>query len=144
MESSDWRNMLIYSITVFSALVLVLGSQPYAEDEPNLKSFNLIDPVNETYFDSENLTVYISGNTSLPNPASQLKMESANYSQEEGLLRVQLGSRDTSKPGTAAPTVIQENVPYTIRANFSEELPESVIVSGVFKEVEAFSPDEGR
>lgn len=136
--------MLIYGITVLSALVILLGSQPSTEQEANLQGFSLVEPTNESYFDSENLTLYLSGNTSLPNPASELKVDSANYSREEGLLRVQLGSTDVSEPGNAAPTVVQDPVPYTFSANFSEELPDSVIVYGVFQEAEAFSPEEGR
>ena len=143
MELAEWRNMSIYFITVLSAMVLLLGPQPSSE-EGNLQNYSFADSVNETYFDSENLTVYVSGNTSLPNPASELIIESVNYSEEEGLMEVQLGSRDTSPSGTAAPTVIQEPVPYSFKATFSEELPESIIIYGVFQEVEAFSPDESR
>ena len=134
--------MCIYGITLVSALVLLLGPYSAAEEKTNMQNYSLVDSANQTYFDSENLTVYISGNTSLPNPASELTIESANYSEQKGLMEVQLGSRDSSRSGRAAPTVIQENVPYSLKANFSEELPESVIVYGVFQKVKAFSPDE--
>ena len=144
MKVSDWRDMCIYGITVLSALVLLFGPYSAAEEKTSLQNYSLVDSVNETYYDSENLTVYISGNTSLPNPASELIIESVNYSEEEGLMEVQLGSRDASPSGTVAPTVIQKPVPYSFKATFSEELPESVIIYGVFQEVEAFSPDESR
>ena len=141
MEANKWRNLFLYMITLISALVLFFQAVP-SEEASGLENYTLEAKQGETSFDSENLTVQVSGNTSLPDPASELVLESVNYSEEEGLLEVQLGSVDTSENGTAVPTVIQEPVPYTFRANFSGEIPESVMVSGVFREVEAFSPEQ--
>jgi len=141
MEANKWRNLFLYMITLISALVLFFQAVP-SEGASGLENYSLEAQQGETSFDSGNLTVQVSGNTSLPDPASELVLESVNYSEEEGLLEVQLGSVDTSENGTAVPTVVQEPVPYTFTANFSGEIPESVMVSGVFREVEAFSPEQ--
>lgn len=142
MEGVPWKNLFRYGITVLAALILLLMPSTTEQVEAsNLQNVELIQSPQETGFSSENLTVVVSGNTSLPNPATELVIESANYTEEDRTLEVELGSVDTSGNSTLVPTVVQEPVRYVLKADFSREMPETVIVEGVFKKTKAFSPD---
>lgn len=141
MEGVPWKNLFRYGITVLAALILLMmPSTMDRAEHSNLESIELVTSHRETSFASENLTVTVSGNTSLPNPASELVISSANYTEEDRTLEVELGSVDTSDNRTLVPTVVGP-VDYTLKADFSSEIPETVIVHGVFKKSKAFSSD---
>lgn len=139
MEGVPWDNMFQYGFSVLAFLILFFAPTVIDTGEPsNLESVELVSPEERSYADSENLTITVSGETSLTNEDSELVINSTKYSSEEGLLQVDLAENSTELENVSVENF--ETVNYSVRANFAKNLPDQVIVSGVLGEPEAFTP----
>lgn len=138
MKQKDWGNMLTYGMAVFAFLLVVLGPLTPEPPEPrtNIDSVELIQTTSQEVFfgDETQKIVVVSGNTSLPYSDSELVVGSTNYSFEEKRLKISLESvgGNFSKPVDPRP------VNYTVKANFTEQVPELVLVHGAFERTTKF------
>ncbi|MFB6114675.1 MAG: hypothetical protein ABEK04_00140 [Candidatus Nanohalobium sp.] len=137
MEKEDWASMLTYGLATFVVLLIFLGSLPSKTEKTNISSVEVVESSTQEVFFGTNgsLKVVVSGNTSLPGKEAELTVRSANYSFEKNTLEVSLGSvgGNFSKPEDRRP------VNYTIVANLTREVPETVLVHGVLRETQKFT-----
>jgi hypothetical protein len=140
MGEVPWDKMFQYGFSVLAFLILFFAPSIIQDEQnPNLESVELITPENRSYADAENLTVTVSGSTTVTKAEdAKLFINSTEYIPEEGLLEVGLAENRTGQ--TNLSTSGFETVNYSIRARFSKALPQQVIVSGVMGEPEAFTP----
>lgn len=138
MESKDWGNMLTYGVAVFAVLLVILGPLTPEPPEPrtNIDTVELIQSTSQEIFfgDDTQKIVVVSGNTSLPYSDSELVVGSTNYSFEEERLKVSL----ESVGGNFSKKIDPRPVNYTVKANFTEEVPELVLVHGAFERTTKF------
>lgn len=138
MEQKDWGGMLTYGLAVFGFLLVVLGPLTPEPPEPrtNIGSVELIQSTSQEVFfgDDAQKVVVVSGNTSLPYSDSELVVGSTNYSFEEKRLKVSL----ESVGGNFSRRIDPRPVNYTVKANFTEEVPEVILVHGAFERTTRF------
>lgn len=139
MEGVPWDNMFQYGFSVLAFLILFFAPTVIDTGETsNLGTVELIRPENTSYADSENLTVTVSGETSLTDENSELVINSTNYDTEKGFLEIDLAENTTELENLSAKEF--EKINYSVKASFTKNLPDQVIVSGVLGEPEAFTP----
>lgn len=135
MEGIPWKDMVGYSLTVLAALTLLLGPSAVGQhQQSNVASVSISEGLQEVSFDEENLDTVVSGNMSVPE-GNELGIASTNYSEEKGLLEASL--RTEQQIVTANSSL--EKVNYTLEAEFTRDIPSTVVVYGPLQDSEEFS-----
>lgn len=126
--------MLTYGLAVLSVLIIVLGGLSTAENsEGPVKDIRLIRGANSNVsFDEGLLQLTISGNTTVYSNQTMLEVNSTTY--RDGTLKIDLGGLQ-SNPSKSFEL---HQVNYTVKVNMSKEMPDEVLVHGVFGETARF------